>query len=390
MHDISRLSYAYGKHHHPAYYPNLSSVSFHRLAEVDGNFMILGGDFPPKSLHRDADTIQYLRLMESIGEPIKPEPDFNTSHGIHLFTGGWPLADGKYFEFAMQPLDDYEIFHQRHWRGYWGWLFPYLYRDSYVLNGRWSDWFDAELENSGYDAIAKVEHLGIVYETPPRIEKLFHYCFDLIAPDWRVNEDTRHSAMIYLFDWMLYGLGHPLQRESPIPLKPLNSSSFEILAQVLPPSIKLFMLWPRAHFSYLLEEISDMAKTPFLEERMPNQPQLELLGKFLSDSVESPSDPILFGKSSGPVLVTASNYSNMIIPMTDCTLTATAGIIDLYLQSPFTAFPCQWEFLKSSSAEKESLVIWHCHSEIDEIDLRKIFSRKESFSYYPFVFSYVA
>lgn len=392
METMSWIIDLYGACEQEAYFPDHRSVSFHRVTEIDGNLLIAAESQPIEGLHRDADTIQYLRLMESLGDPINPDPNFRRGYdaaGMHLFNGQRATADGKFFEFAMQPLGAYEVFSQPQWGSERGWLLPWLYRDSFVLNYRWPAWGDAGLEGrfdeagleSGTEsaAIAEIEPIDIVHETPSRIRNLFHHCFDLIAPGWRVDGSIRKDGMTYLFAWMLYGLGHQSQTQKPVPSQSINPHSFDILAQILPPSIKLFMLWPRAHFSYLLEELSDMSVSPLISRKMPSKKLLLALNDYLSASVKSPLDIVFCHETTAPVLVTASNHSNMIIPMTKCVLTAVAGIIDLYLQAPFTAIPCDWEF-REAAKNGGNQVIVSPHEEIDHSELLDL-----NFKYFPFI-----
>jgi hypothetical protein len=377
----------YGACEQEACFPDTRSLSFHCVTETDGNLLIAAQSQPVEGLHRDADTIQYLRLMENLGDPINPDPNFRREQdaaGMHLFNGQRATADGKFFEFANQPLGAYEVFSQPQWGSERGWLFPWLYRDSFTLNYRWPAWGDAGLEGQFDDtgtesaAITAIEPLDIVYETPERIRKLFHHCFDLISPGWRVDDGIRKDGMTYLFAWMLYGFGHQSQTRKPSPGQLINPNSFDILAQILPPSIKLFMLWPRAHFSYLLEELSDMSAS-LISSRMPSETILLTLDEYLSDTVHSPLDIVFCHETNGPLLVTASNHSNMLIPMTKCVLTAVAGIIDLYLQAPFTAIPCEWEFQSAVKNGGNQVFLSPRH----ELDYSELFDL--NFNYFPFI-----
>lgn len=313
---------------------------------------------PSDGLHRDPDTIATLRALESSGEPILPHPGFNRLESFGKLPWGFQsndgsdyyraAANGAHFFFQPMPLPAFNIFNQAHWGAERGWLLLYCIRDSKTLNWRYEAWDGL----CHLDEDLGVENLAIYPEPVDRTQELLEACMDVIADDWMTNDASRKAAIIYLFKWFLFGFGHPLQQKIPELTPELRPNAFNDLAQIIPPAIKLLMLWPRAHFSYFLQHCSDLGK-PWITQRMPTKKQLAEINAWLRMRIkdyepinEFGEDYILvFPHATGPGLLAASNITHTVIPVCDEELIAVAAILDCYLLAPDIAMPPHWRFI---------------------------------------------
>lgn len=219
-----------------------------------------------------------------------------------------------------------------------GWYLSDFLSDEIAINGRWK--YLQDTDRAGHLLDAPIPHIQFRKTPDPRTREYLHYCLEQINPNWETADvDDRRRTVHYLFDWLLYGLGHPLMPKPPAEL--WDGYSFDRLYKVFKPAYLL--VWPYDYFGMLLEEAEEgLPTSPQFRQITMGKAEKEVKKLFPQDAdyrVDMLVDP---ETSSGRILLHASNHTLELVGLSTNAPWAKATILNGYFYIPWLIHPLEW------------------------------------------------
>ncbi|HEY9877597.1 MAG TPA: hypothetical protein V6D29_04020 [Leptolyngbyaceae cyanobacterium] len=356
--------------------PNVpfDEIRWHIVANVDGTIMPIPWRTPVE-IARDLDSLERNREIEASRKPPEISHRFTRSpvgnRGVQI----WKIDSPEQLETFEIDQDNYDIYDiapeeivelsnqigmatigflaDEH-----GWLWGQVIRDDLNLWGRWTEW--QQTWRSPHRLTAKdipIKRINFWREPEPeRITVLMDSYLDAITPMWRKDPNQRYRAVQYLYRWILYGLGH--QYQTHLPYDEWDGRVHDRLTQIFPMTVKALMLWPAAHFSTLLQRLSDMEggiDGKKLPVRRLTQAKAKGVAKKLFPGKHDYRDAlVIVPEADAALMLECSNYSHKVIGFSTSTLTSLATLIDCQLFAPTINLPYVWLYDKDPT-EAESI-----------------------------------
>ena len=243
-----------------------------------------------------------------------------------------------------------------------GWLLRPLILDEVPYNGRWHWWQQVRTQaRLPKDPIPQIQFLD---EPHPRCAEHLRYCLYQIDPQWADNPARKWRAVRYLFDWLLWGLGHPSVPE--LPQDQWDGRVHDRLYQVFDAS--WLIMCPYDYFGHLLEELSGPGQTipkqipmgkakQLATQLFPNASiQKSIKSKGFQNCAHDYRKQLLIDPEtgSGRILLAASNYCLGLIGTGTHPLLSKAAILNCYFYMPWRIFPLPIDLdIDSAAAQRD-------------------------------------
>lgn len=232
-----------------------------------------------------------------------------------------------------------------------GWMQRYLIRNEIEINGRWD--YYAKIQ-AKLDKEVSIPYLNWKVNEDSILDKqcleLLYYCLNEITTKW--NKDARHkwAGVNYLFDWILWSLGHPCCKEFPLesnynPEPSLqqegvwDGDAHSRLLQVF--DTNYFLLGKNDYFGEFLHTLSDEHK------KFPKQKPLSEIDDWFRQTLLNQEEDELFlfvdpCVDTGRTMMVASNYTLSLVGSNEVAkdqLITKAALINFYLFIPWAIKP---------------------------------------------------
>jgi len=285
---------------------------------------------------------QDFRMLATEEGHLEPRKEVNRIPGTepHGFNGYLhPLKGNPAHEFFDLPFPEQEDIVANGTLS--GWMLTDLIRKESLINGRWQ-YFQEAINNKSFPFVSS-SHLEFGSEENTTLGMLEH-CLDMITLNWREDKLEKWGAVRYLFDWLLWSLGHPLIKDfpqekhyCPYEMEAWDGLAHNRLYQVF--DSNYLLLFPDDYFGLLLHRLSDEL------EQYPRPLSFKKLNKWVVKQFQDIQHDELFldpSAESGRTLLAASNFSYNLAGIGTNEMLSKAAILNFYLYAPWAIFKFDW------------------------------------------------
>ena len=233
-----------------------------------------------------------------------------------------------------------------------GWFLNILSQNESSTNGRWRWWMSSR-ESGGFIS-DQIPQLDLQDKPAERAILQLKWAMDIIDADWQRSPDAAFAAIDYLFDYLLWGLGSPMQPEPPEDTFGTGGTFkkagvFDRLYQSFDSTPLL--LYPYPYFGWLLADIGKQVGDSRYESPMPVQDAKALAAQMFPQRREDYRKELLIDPEIDTGLslpLAASNYTcNIILTTTDKRLVKAAHLTSFFY-IPWIMYPAAWVTDKDS------------------------------------------
>lgn len=227
----------------------------------------------------------------------------------------------------------------------WGWMLPYLLGLEDMTWQRWEYWAQTKLAGRLLpEPIPQIEWAAQHGDGSPG-RRMLEKSLDCVTKhgDWRGWSSATYFE--FFLDWLLFGLGHPSQREHPKVHQDCEGAS-ERLYQTF--NLEPLLAYPHDYFGDMMAENAYGRRAGFFPTPMEVAAMMVAMQMGDGEDMRAKTvcDPAL---GTGRMILCASNYSLRLYGQDIMPLVIKACLVNAYLYAPWIVRP--FDFLDSYDAD---------------------------------------